>query len=101
MPATLVFIDLTTITPDDTFEAVLEPLDGLGLVDTVACANLAFTSSALGDTLAWSSPTVKSVCEVLDISFLSELREHSHATIKVHSIDSNRRIILDTQVDVL
>lgn len=29
------------------------------------------------------------------------MREDSHAAVKVHAIDTNRRIILNAQIDVL
>lgn len=42
--------------PDDTVEAVLEPLDGLGLVDLVVGADGGLAAAALGDTLTGAGP---------------------------------------------
>lgn len=46
----------TAITPNDTFESILEPLDRLLLVYTVAGTNLALGTSSLGYSLARSCP---------------------------------------------
>ena len=29
------------------------------------------------------------------------MRDHSHAAVKVHAVDTNRRVIFDAQIDVL
>lgn len=65
--------------PDDTLEAVLEPLDSLCLVDLVRSTDLRLASPAAGDTLTRSG----------------------HAAVEVHSVNTNGRVVLDTQVDVL
>lgn len=46
----------STYLPDDTLEAVLEPLDGLGLVNLVGGAELGLAASALGDALTRAGP---------------------------------------------
>lgn len=77
----------TTIHPErstlhlshDTLESVLEPLDGLLLVDLVRGANLANCSPALGDTGTRSG----------------------HAAVEVHAVDTDRRVVLDTKIDML
>lgn len=42
--------------PDDTVEAVLEPLDGLGIVDAVVDTDLGLAAAALGDVLTGTGP---------------------------------------------
>jgi hypothetical protein len=42
--------------PDNSLEAVLEPLDGLGLGDTVAGTDVSLSASTLGDTLTRTGP---------------------------------------------
>lgn len=44
--------------PDNTLEAVLKPLDGLSLGDTVAGADSGLAAAALGDTLTGTSPAI-------------------------------------------
>lgn len=43
--------------PDDTVEAVLEPLHGLGLVDLVAGTDGGLRAAALGNTLTGAGPS--------------------------------------------
>jgi hypothetical protein len=64
---------------DDAIEALLEPLHSLVAVDTVTRAEDALASAAAGDTLARTG----------------------HAAVEVHAVDTNRRVVLDSQVDVL
>lgn len=47
--------------PDDAVEAVLEPLDGLVLVDLVVGADGGLAAAALGNTLTGTGPTKKKV----------------------------------------
>lgn len=53
---------------DNALEAVLVPLDGLGLVDAVGGADSALASPALGDALAGTG----------------------HADVEVHTVDTAR-----------
>jgi hypothetical protein len=46
----------TVILSHDTLEAVLEPLDGFGLIDAVRGANAGLASPAFRDTLTWAGP---------------------------------------------
>lgn len=93
---------LTPISPHDTLEPILEPLDSLLLVDTVAGANLALASSSLGDALTRSCPLSSSVISPKDnIASRSTKGGISHAAVEVHSVDTNCRVILDSQIDVL
>lgn len=46
---------------DDTLEAVLVPLDGLGLVDAVGSTNLGLCAATAGDTLTRAGPKGLSV----------------------------------------
>jgi len=59
-------------------ESVLEPLDGLLALDLVGSSNVGLASATLGNSLARSG----------------------HAAVEVHSVDTNRRIVLDTKIDV-
>lgn len=36
-----------------------------------------------------------------ELSACSKQKQHLHATVEVHAVNSNRRIILDTQINVL
>lgn len=47
--------------PDDAVEAVLEPLDGLVLVDLVVGADGGLAATALGNTLTGAGPIAKIV----------------------------------------
>ena len=48
---------------DNTLESVLEPLDGLGLVDAVRGTNLGLATAATSDTLTGTLPEmVVSIC---------------------------------------
>ena len=40
----------------DSLEAILEPFNGIGLVDPMWCANGRLLTSASGNPLPWSSP---------------------------------------------
>lgn len=42
--------------PDNSVEAVLEPLDGLGLVDAVRSTNTGLAAATLSDTLTRAGP---------------------------------------------
>jgi len=71
-------IDYTGHLPDSGIVLGLEPLDGIGLVDSVAGTDSADTPSSLGDTLTWTG----------------------HDAVKVHAVDTDARIVLDAQIDV-
>jgi len=64
---------------DDGIEALLEPPDSVIAIDTVSSANSALGAAATADTLARAG----------------------HAAVEVHAVDANRRVILDTEIDVL
>ena len=49
----------------DTLEAVLVPLDGLGLVDAVRGADASLAASTLGHALAWAGPTLATISTLL------------------------------------
>lgn len=57
-PALLHFV-LVRRLPDDAVEAVLEPLDGLVLVDLVVGADVGLAAAALGNTLTGAGPISK------------------------------------------
>ena len=64
---------------DNAVEARLEPLDGLLALDAVAEADLGLGAAATGDTLTGSG----------------------HAAVEVHAVDTDRGVVLDTEIDVL
>jgi len=64
---------------DNTLESVLEPLDGLGLVDAVRGTNLGLATAATSDTLTGTL----------------------HAAVEVHTVDTDTRVVLETEIDVL
>ena len=94
----------TAVSPHDTLETILEPLDRLLLVDAVASTNLALSTSPLGYPLARSCPVEK---QSMPCPYLARVetrlleRADSHAAVKVHAIDTNCGIILDAQINVL
>jgi len=51
--------------PNDAVEAVLEPLDGLGLVDLVADTDGGLAAATLGNTLTGAGPIEKKNCQFL------------------------------------
>jgi hypothetical protein len=65
--------------PDDTLEAVLEPLDDLLTLDLVSGTDTGLRTAALGDTVTRAG----------------------HAAVEVHAVDTDRGVVLDAQVDVL
>lgn len=87
--------------PDDTVEAVLEPLEGLGAGDLVVGAEGGLAAAALGDVLTRTGP-IKVSLSLPPIHFIScSMEEHSHAAVEVHTVDTNTGVVLDTQVNVL
>jgi len=61
-------------------------------------ADLRLASPASGNTLAWSCPDYclsRYSCLSLVVS------ANSHNTVEVHSVNSNTRVVLDTEIDVL
>ena len=64
---------------DNAVEALLEPLDGLVALDAVAVADAALHPAALGDTVAGAC----------------------HADVEVHTVDTDRGVVLDAEIDVL
>jgi hypothetical protein len=64
---------------DNTVEALLEPLDGLVAVDAVGRADSALAAAAAGDTLTGAG----------------------HAAVEIHTVDTDRGVVLDAEIDVL
>lgn len=93
--------------PDDTLEPVLVPLNGLVLVDLVVGADLALGAPALGNTLTRAGP-VKAV-SLGKFGHATRLRQplrpsdrvYAHAAVEVHAVDTNARVVLDAEIDVL
>ena len=86
--------------PHDALEAILVPLDRLGLVDAVRGADVRLAASALGDTLAWAGPVFavsKTACVISSIP----ITKNVHAAVEVHAVDTDRRVVLDAKIDVL
>jgi hypothetical protein len=63
---------------DNAIESRLKPLDGLVTVDAVAGADSALGAAATGDTLTGAG----------------------HAAVEIHSVDTDGRVVLDTEIDV-
>ena len=93
---------LTTITSNDSLEPILEPLYRLRLIDTVTSTNLALASSPLGHSLTRSCPitTPANQYPIIPPIHLPRERNDSHAAIKIHPINPNRRIIFDPQINM-
>jgi len=85
--------------PHNTLEPVLEPLDGLTLVNAVGGADAGLGAPALGNALAWAGPV--NMPSVLTYRLPHRVWMYSHAAVEVHAIDTDRRVVLDAQVDVL
>ena len=70
----------------------------------MACTNLALGASSLGNSLAGACPT-EYFFSIPSRSAQAATRLHqrgdSHAAVEVHAVDTNRRIILDAQINVL
>ena len=90
----------TTISPHDTLESILEPLDRLLLVDTVACTNLARGTSSLSYSLTRSCPVRWSFSNWLKYQRGPNTLLDLHAAVKVHAVNTNCRIILDAQINM-
>ena len=84
--------------PDDALEPVLVPLDSLLLVDLVGCANAGLAASALGNALTWAGPGI-----TLSVSCrkFQESAQYLHAAVEVHAVNTDRRVVLDAEIDVL
>jgi hypothetical protein len=61
----------------------------------VAGTNGGLASATLGNTLTRSGPIA---CQ--HSSTASSYPLYSHAGVEVHSVDTNRRVVLDTEIDV-
>ena len=59
--------------------AYLEPLDGLLTLDLVGSTNLGLSATTLSNTLSWTG----------------------HASVEIHSVNTNCWVVLDTEIDVL
>ena len=63
---------------DNTLESCLEPLDGVVTGDLVASSNPGLSPTSSGNSGTWTA----------------------HDGVEIHSVDTDRRIVLDTKVDV-
>lgn len=79
-------------TSDDTFEAILEPLDSLLLIDSMRSTNSGLASPSLRNTLARSGP-IESAGSILENPDL-------HAAVKVHAVDTDGWVVFDAQINV-
>lgn len=94
---------LTTIAPNNPLESILEPLNRFRLINTVTSTNLALASSPLSHSLTRSRPTTTANQHPKSLPtfpYLSLPEKDSHAAVKVHPINPNRRIIFNTQIDM-
>lgn len=64
---------------DNAIEALLEPFDGLVTVDAVASSDCALAAATAADALTRAG----------------------HAAVEVHTVDTDRGVVLDTEIDVL
>lgn len=64
---------------DNAIEAALEPPDGLVALDAVGGTDPALHAAAAGDALTRAG----------------------HAAVEVHAVDTDGRVVLDTEIDVL
>lgn len=78
------------------FESGLEPLDSIIFGHLMLFANLALAPSSPCNTCSRPAPTTtRQPWRSTSIS-----KPNSHAAIKVHPVDPNGRVILDTEIDV-
>jgi hypothetical protein len=80
----------------DTLESVLEPLDSIYGGNLVALADLALAPSPLRNTGTGAIPV-----PLLADPQPTILHLYSHAAVEVHSVDTNGRVVFDTEIDVL
>ena len=85
--------------PHDTLEPVLEPLERLLLADEVASTDLGLAASALGNALTRTGPVIS--CQPPIRKSLASPSRNLHADVEVHAVDTDRWVVLDTQVNVL
>lgn len=106
---------------DDSVESGLEPFDGVLLGDLVRSANGGLASSSSRDSYTLSHPVNSALASCSNVRheacffplgsssttlFCSAPEEvgyqgvYSHAAVKVHSVDTNGRVVLDSQIDV-
>jgi hypothetical protein len=81
---------------DNSLEARLEPFDGLLTLDLVRSTDVGLASATLGNTLARSGPTNSQH----NSNHSRRCCGYSHAAVKIHSVDTNRRVVLDTKINV-
>jgi hypothetical protein len=69
----------------------------------VVGTDLRLAAAALGNTLTRASPK-REECQY-GLNWQSEAKTrtegHSHAAVEVHTVDTNTRVVLDTEIDVL
>lgn len=91
-------VSVERLLPHDTLKPVLEPLERLLLADEVAGTDLGLAASTLGDALTRAGPMINCQPPILtSLAFSCNL----HADVEVHAVDTDRWVVLDTQVDVL
>lgn len=75
----LSFVCMSRDLSDNAVEALLEPFDSLVTVDAVTSADPALAAATTADTFARAG----------------------HAAVEVHAVDTDRGVVLDTEIDVL
>lgn len=91
------FSSFSTRLSHNTLETIFEPLDCVCVGYFMLLSDLGCASSSPCDTGAWSVPE-----NSINLVFWeSEFPSHSHAAVEVHPVDTNRRVILDSKIDVL
>ena len=86
--------------PHDALEAILVPLDRLGLVDAVRGADVRLAASALGHTLARAGPVFGISMAASAISSIPMMK-NVHAAVEIHAVDTDRWVVLDAKINVL
>lgn len=63
--------------------------------------NLGLASPSFRDTFTRPCPEEQTISPTNSCISFEKICVHLHAAVKVHSVDSNRRIILDSQINML
>ena len=80
----------------NSFEPILEPFDSLLTLDLVVGTDRGLAATTLGNTLTRSSPRARQP----QSSQVIVERNYSHAGEEIHSIDTDRWVVLDAEIDV-
>ena len=79
----------------------LEPLDGVGLLDPVTGANPGCAALSASNTLSWTRPIHTTNINTQLPSLPDISQGDLHDAVEVHSVNTDSRVILDAQIDML